>query len=176
MYTPLQNCFRKDLIITSTINKETSQKCYSIKDPKSGEFFEFGEEEYFLCQSMNGTSTPSEIVADFKRVFDLSLTEQDFNEFSKQIVEFGLLEPLSSAVSLPSSFYLERTQDLPSLSTTTNKTQVAELTEEKTEAASKEQPTKKKKGPVYLWYISNPDSKFALLASIFKPFRLFFKI
>ncbi len=176
MYTPLQNSFRKDLIITSTINKETSQKCYSIKDPKSGEFFEFGEEEYFLCQSMNGTSTPSEIVADFKRVFGLSLTEEDFNEFSKQIVEFGLLESLSSAVSLPSSFYLERTQDLPSLTNTTNKTQLAELTEEKAETNFQEQPTKKKIGPSYLWSISNPAPKFALLASIMKPFRLFFKV
>ncbi len=176
MYTPLQNCFRKDLIITSTTNQETLAKCYSVKDPKSGEIFEFGAEEYFLCQSMNGTSTPSEIIADFKRNFDLSLTEEDFNDFSRQIVEYGLLESLSSTVSVPSSFYLERTQASPFLPTATNKTQLSKVTQEKTKNNYKKQKSEKKKGPVYLWFLSNPSPKFTALASLFKPLRLFFKV
>src|SRR4028118_2418833 len=101
MYLPLQNSFREDLMVTQKTNSEDLSKRYLIKDPISGETFEFGEEEYFLCQSMNGTSKPSEIIAEFKTNFGLSLTEEDFNEFSKQIVEFGLLESFKSKIPIP---------------------------------------------------------------------------
>src|SRR4028118_962212 len=103
MYLPLQNSFREDLMVTQKTNSEDLSKRYFIKDPISGETFEFGEEEYFLCKSMDGTSSPSQVVANFKERFGLSLTEEDFNEFSKQIESFGLLEAFKEQASYPSS-------------------------------------------------------------------------
>ncbi|HEY9726879.1 MAG TPA: hypothetical protein V6D50_10570, partial [Chroococcales cyanobacterium] len=81
--------FRKQLIITALSSKDGQGKNYIIKDPNTGETFEFGEEEYFLCQSMDGITTPSQIIENFKNSFGLSLTEEDFNQFAEQIAEFG---------------------------------------------------------------------------------------
>lgn len=90
MPTSPVTCFRKDLIVTCT--KNNSAKQYLVKNPTNDCSFEFGEEEYFLCQSINGTSTSSQIVAAFKRRFDLALTEADIQSFSAQIQDYGLLE------------------------------------------------------------------------------------
>ncbi len=175
MYLPFKNSFREDLIITQNITSEDLSKRYLIKDPISGETFEFGEEEYFLCKSMNGTSQPSEIIADFKTNFGLSLTEEDFNEFSKQIVEFGLLESFSKS-KIPISTlifgdnYLEKTlefsaQDNPHIT-------ITEI--EKLEPKAKQQAKKNKIEPTYIWTLPNPAAKFAFGASIISPARQFF--
>ncbi|MBD3559313.1 hypothetical protein H6S82_10615 [Planktothrix sp. FACHB-1355] len=100
MYKYLQNRFRKNLIITPITKKDAQTKFYLVKDPTSGETFEFGEEEYFLCQAMNGTSTPSQILSAFKSRFELSMNEEEFNQFSEQIARFGLLESLNEQAIL----------------------------------------------------------------------------
>ena len=90
MPTSPVTCFRQDLIVTHTTNNSTKQ--YLVKNPTNDCSFEFGEEEYFLCQSINGTSTTSQIVAAFQRRFNLALTEADFQDFLAQIQDYGLLE------------------------------------------------------------------------------------
>lgn len=140
MYIPLQSCFRKNLIVTHTTNEETLAKCYLIKEPVSGETFEFGEEEYFLCKSMDGTSTSSQILANFKGHFGLSLTEDNFNEFSEQIAGFGLLESFNHKVFSPSSVYLGNVQGFPQLSPSVTKAEQRKL-----EAKFKNQPKKIRK-------------------------------
>jgi hypothetical protein len=172
MYIPLQNCFRKDLIITSTTDKETLSTRYSVKEPISGEIFEFGEEEYFLCQSMDGDLTPLQILSNFKNSFGLSLTEEDFNDFSKQIYEYGLLGKLQGKVLSTASISSEKQQALPpQLSPERPQTEEKVL-----KTASDKQLKQPKKGPVYIWSISNPGSIFTSLASTIKPFRLFFNV
>ncbi|MFB8790613.1 MAG: hypothetical protein U7123_17615, partial [Potamolinea sp.] len=172
MYEPLQNCFRQDLIITKTINKDTQTSQYSIKDPTSGEIFEFGEEEYFLCQSMNGTSSIIEIIHSFKSNFGLSLTEADFQGFSAQIAEFGLLEPLKPKNSISSAVPLN-----PSPNVTAQLLPETTLVEEKKlETNQKKQQKQPQKGPIYLWPLNKPSHKFAFLASLMKPFRRFFQL
>jgi hypothetical protein len=88
---PLSNCLREDLIVTWTTDRQTSTKRYSIKDPVSQETFEFGEEEYFLCQSMDGIASVPEILAAFQERFQISISEADYQEFARQIASFGLL-------------------------------------------------------------------------------------
>ncbi len=90
MPTSPVTCFRKDLIVTCTTNNSAKQ--YLVKNPTNDCSFEFGEEEYFLCQSTNGTSTSSQIVAAFKRRFDLALAEADLQSFLAQIQDYELLE------------------------------------------------------------------------------------
>ncbi|MDP8966663.1 MAG: HlyD family secretion protein [Cyanobacteriota bacterium] len=196
MYIPLQNCFRKDLVIAQTTDPENSSKRYLIKDPLSGETFEFGEEEYFLCKSMNGTATPAEIVADFKNSLGYSMSEEDFNGFSSQIFEFGLLESLKIPVSLGSSISLDKVQSLPNQSerdlTKTEDEKLKNNSQDKPQPSpsqsssdltkkqeqlkpkSEKEPQKLKKGPIYIWSLSNPAPKFTVLASALDPFRVVF--
>lgn len=172
MYAPLQNCFRQDLIITKTTDKESQANRYSIKEPISGEIFEFGEEEYFLCQSMNGTLSILEILDNFKSSFGLSLTEEDFKGFSEQIAEFGLLEPLKAKNFASSSVPLNPLPNIPPHSLS----KITPIEEKKLETNQEKKQKQPKKGPVYLWPLDNPTPKFAFLASIMKPFRQFLKL
>lgn len=169
MYQVSQNRFRKaELIITNTIDKTTLAKNYLIKDPESNETFEFGEEEYFLCESMDGASTPSQIVEKFKERFGLALSEEDFNAFSQQIYDFGLLESsLSPTSSSASSGYLNNTQEV------LNQT-ISNFNEATPEKLESNLPSDKKLNQprkTYLWVLSNPTPKFALIASLIKPFE-----
>lgn len=183
MYIPLQNSFRKDLIITQTTNPEDSTKTYLIKDPISEETFEFGEAEYFLCQSMDGTSTPAEIVANFQASYGHVMTEEDFNNYSGQIFEFGLLESSKIPVSIAASVAFEKTQDLAH--TSNHSPTIKEQPEIPSQPSQKKddhnleseykQPSKKtKKGPIYLWTLPNPAPKFAKIAAFVNPFNYIF--
>lgn len=92
MYNPEQNCFRKDLIITSLRPKGESARVFLIKEPNSGETFEFGEEEYFLCKLMDGKLNPTQIIAAFQEKYQLQLSQNDFEDFASSILDYGLLE------------------------------------------------------------------------------------
>ena len=85
-------CLRNDLIITVKINSQNKTKIYSIQKPDSSENFEFGEEEFFLCQSLDGRSTSDEIIDNFKEEFNVSISADDFENFITQIKQFGLLD------------------------------------------------------------------------------------
>lgn len=91
MPTQEQAYFRQDLIIKSIRAQGDRSERYLIKDKESGATFEFGKEEFFLCQSLDGKSTPEQIVAKFKHNFGYSLSLEDLNGFVQQINEFGLL-------------------------------------------------------------------------------------
>lgn len=94
MYEPTQNCFRRDLVIDQTL--KDGQMCYLVKDPRTGETYEFGEEEYYLCRLMDGKRTPRQILSDFESRFGLTISEADFEPFSHQIATYGLLETCGS--------------------------------------------------------------------------------
>ncbi|MGB5962875.1 MAG: efflux RND transporter periplasmic adaptor subunit [Coleofasciculaceae cyanobacterium] len=185
MYIPLQNSFRKDLIITQTSNSEDSTKTYLIKDPISEETFEFGEAEYFLCQSMDGTSTPAEIVANFQASYGHVMTEEDFNNYSSQIFELGLLESSKIPVSIATSLASEKNPELALNSHHSSiikdpnpeiQPQPSQNKDEKHLESDYKQPSKNtKKRLTYLWVLPNPASKFAKAAAFVSPFnRLFF--
>lgn len=170
MYIPFKNRFRKDLIITNSINKETQAKQYSVKEPISGEIFEFGEEEYFLCKSLDGNSTIPQISAAFQNCFGLTITEEDLNHFSAQIAEFGLLETYHDQApsSLPVS--QDNTQNL--LITTKS----ARTGEEDRELQAEPETQLQEKKSNLVWSLSNPDSLFIFLVRISKHLKLFFQV
>jgi putative peptide zinc metalloprotease protein len=185
MYIPLQNSFRKDLIITQTSNTEESTKTYLIKDPISEETFEFGEAEYFLCQSMDGTSASAEIVANFQATYGHVMTEEDFNNYSSQIFDFGLLESSKIPVSISASVASEKTPELTlasNHSSIVKEEQNPEIQPQQSqkkddhnlESESKQTSKKTKKGPTYLWILPNPASKFTKAAAFINPFNRLF--
>lgn len=141
MPMPLSNCLREDLLVTRKIDRQTSAKRYFIQDPISQETFEFGEEEYFLCQLMDGVTSVPEILASFQERFNISLTEEDYQKFAGQIDSFGLLEPHQN--QLPSS------------------------QSEEGNGHKNSSPTKKKSKQhslLFIWKHPNPDAVFTSLA------------
>lgn len=96
MYKPLENRWRRDLEIKRIPQVGKKPECYQVKIPNFEQIFEFGLEEYFLCQSMNGVATPSVIIDKFISRFNTLLAEEDFDQFSRQIAECNLLEPFLS--------------------------------------------------------------------------------
>ena len=172
MYIPLKNRFRQDLIVTSTSNKDNSAKRYSIKDPSSGETFEFGEEEYFLCKSMDGTSSITQILTGFENRFGLSITNEDFNRFAAQIAEFSLLESCHKQTQASLSVSLIETPD--SLSPMMSATKIREEDRE-LPAEPNTNDEEKEKSEFLIWSLSNPETFFIQLVQIVRPFKTLFK-
>jgi putative peptide zinc metalloprotease protein len=83
---------RQDIKITEKWKPETQTKRYLIENPISGETFEFGEEELFLYQSLDGSTTPEEIITRFRQHFSSSITLDDIDQFFREIAGLGLLD------------------------------------------------------------------------------------
>jgi multidrug resistance efflux pump len=163
MYKPLENRWRRDLEIKRIPEVGKKPECYQVKIPNSEQIFEFGLEEYFLCQSMNGVATPSVIRDKFMFRFQTILAEEDFHQFAHQIAECNLLEQFTSEADIENAIQeplLEiRQNEYTRLSTGMN--------------FSKKE---KKKSQVYIWSAANPGKKFAFLTNIFGSFSLLFKL
>ncbi len=86
---------RSDLKITSRpVDGNAAGSSYLIEDPATGENFSFGEEEYFLCQAMDGLSTSEEILTRFSRRFGLEMTKENFHSFEEHLLAMGLAETI----------------------------------------------------------------------------------
>lgn len=96
--------FRSDLEITSHPNKQ-GYVGYFVKDPDSGEVFEFGEEEYFICRQLDGQAALSEIQSRLRQRFNVSLDVDQLNAFIYQLGQSGLLtgERVKSSSSILST-------------------------------------------------------------------------
>jgi multidrug resistance efflux pump len=172
MYIPLKNSFRKDLIVTLIETEESVSKRYLIKDPVSKETFEFGEEEYFLCISMDGDSTISQISTAFENRFGLAISEKDLNQFSAQISEFGLLEPyqVQAPGSVPASLSNSQTLLLQNPQVKTREEDRGVQVENQT------QLPEKKKNKQLILACPNPNGLFSLLVRVLKPYKPLFLI
>lgn len=148
--------FRQDLIVSSKTDKDTGEKSYLVKDPKSGETFELGEEEYFLCQSMDGTATPSQISASFQGRFGLEITESDLDSFSQQMSELGLLQPVNGSV--PASSSESGNGRSPAIS-------------ESEFLLAKRERSPKRQGKTYIIAARNPSAMLANWARVVKPLK-----
>jgi putative peptide zinc metalloprotease protein len=84
--------FRHDLRVTSKVDKISGKKTYLIEDPASRESYNFGEEEYFLCQSMDGTVSAEDILQRFDRYFGEAMTEEALQQVGEHICSLGLAE------------------------------------------------------------------------------------
>ncbi|MCB1770076.1 MAG: hypothetical protein KDJ31_10330, partial [Candidatus Competibacteraceae bacterium] len=71
---------------------------YQVRNPVSGERFELGEEEVFLCQALSRTADPKVIQVDFAQRFDLAITADQLHQFYQDMATLGLLEPMSPAM------------------------------------------------------------------------------
>jgi putative peptide zinc metalloprotease protein len=67
-------------------------RTYQFEDRKSREVYAFGEEEYFLCQSLDGVSTPSEVLNRFYLRFGVEMSNEHFRDFQDHLLAMGLAE------------------------------------------------------------------------------------
>ena len=84
--------FRQDLKISAAGSNESGGKAYVVEDPVTHESFSFGEEEYFLCKVMDGTSTSEEVLQRFQRRFGVEMSEAHFRNFEEHLLAMGLAE------------------------------------------------------------------------------------
>lgn len=85
-------CLRQDLLITTAQNPDNLATVYTVTKPNSGESFQFGEEEFFLCKSLDGKSTTEEIIANFQVRFGIAISDNNFADFLREIKKLDLLE------------------------------------------------------------------------------------
>lgn len=88
--SPLLPTFRKDLEIIPRIGDEGSLR-YFVKDPHSAEIFEFGEEEYFLCQQLDGQTLLNAVQLAFQNRFGIPLALEQLEAFVRQLKTLGFL-------------------------------------------------------------------------------------
>lgn len=81
---------RNDLIIVpSNDNGETACQ---IRDPVSGEIFEFGEPEYFLIKALAHPYVIPDLLAKFNAKFGFETNTDEFYEFLSMLSNWGLLK------------------------------------------------------------------------------------
>jgi putative peptide zinc metalloprotease protein len=82
--------FRNDLNITSRISSGGGFN-YVIKDPSSNDFYEFGEEEFFICKQLDGRTSLESIQIAFENHFGFPFELNQLEAFINQLSALGLL-------------------------------------------------------------------------------------
>ncbi len=82
--------FRSSLEITTSLGLEGAF-VYLIKDPVSKEVFSFGEEEYFLCQHLDGKTDLDLIQEAFQQRFGIPLRIEQLEAFVRHLETLGLV-------------------------------------------------------------------------------------
>src|SRR6267154_775055 len=87
---------RADLDINP--QKYEGRTYYVVKDPVSLRYYRFKEQEHFLIQLMNGTSTLDDAQKEFEKRFRPErLTLEDLEHFAQQLLTAGLAQNESPA-------------------------------------------------------------------------------
>ncbi|GEM_PF-1602260 len=158
MSKKFRSCLRKDLLIKVEQNQDNLKKIYYLQEPNSKETFEFGEEEFFLCQSLDGESTVENIIANFELNFGVAISEDNFNLFLQQITEYGLLETPQISTEIQVN-----AQELPQ--------------EDEGDDDEDDFVGGSKKDDVPRWSIlKNPDPLFTKIVSFLKPLLILYKL
>lgn len=83
-------CFRKDL---TTSRQETKEGIsYIIKNPETGQFYRFGELEFYIIEQLNGKNSLSAICQFISEKYNSTLTEVTLESFITSLNNRNLLE------------------------------------------------------------------------------------
>jgi len=89
---PLPFRLRNDAIVTSFKDPDAGGKRYYLKAPGSAEVIEFGQEEYFLCRSLDGARSCADIRREFQARFGFDCPSRDVLAFVDELNVSNLLE------------------------------------------------------------------------------------
>ncbi|CAN1208843.1 hypothetical protein TUMEXPCC7403_01380 [Tumidithrix helvetica PCC 7403] len=176
MYQPLENRFRPDLVVTRHTKKQGNDIFYLVKDPISREIYKFKEEDYFLCALMNGQLSIEDIIAAFNEKFSTTLSQENFNEFSKQISNCKLLERLETqSLSIETENLSTQDQNAALIN---RLTEFREIEEKRPKPLPKDKSNHSHQGYEghFFWLLPQSEFVFSVLAFPFKPFGLLFKL
>ena len=81
--------FRDDL--TCTREERQGVVVYHVEDPNTGALFRLYEIEYLITGKLDGTRDDDEVIAEVKRDYGFTMSEQDFEQFVNQLTERGFL-------------------------------------------------------------------------------------
>jgi len=95
--TPFPIKFRTDLIVSQRQDAE-GKPLFLIKDPVTKAAFNFGEQEYFLCQAMTGTASVEEIAEAFEKRFKIPISRDDLDGMGDHLRSLNLIESVSRGV------------------------------------------------------------------------------
>jgi multidrug efflux pump subunit AcrA (membrane-fusion protein) len=90
-------CHRSELIVRSLGDRGP----YVVKDPRSGSYYQFGEEEHFLLTQLDGRRDSETIRAAFEERFGQPLAEEEFQEFLDMAKARKLLLPQNGESESP---------------------------------------------------------------------------
>ena len=136
--------FRTDLKISSGPSAPGGGPSYLVEDEITREVFTFGAEEYFLCKSLDGTSTAGEVLSRFHDQFQVEMTEEHFHNFENHLLSMGLAQRVDG-----------KAPPEPSLP--------------EDEEAAPGRPPKKYANP--RWEVCNPAAFFKAMLRFFLPLR-----
>ena len=94
---------RPDLIVTVTRDTESGASICYVKVPDTGEIFQFGEEEKFICECLNEPTTVEAVQRRFEGHFGLTLTVKHLMSFVGELRAMQLVWPLAEPASDPFS-------------------------------------------------------------------------
>ncbi len=151
----IKSKLRKDLVITEKSGTINNRAVHILENPDSGELFEFGSEEFFLCQSLDGVSTAEEILLQFEKKFKDSITKEHFYQFYRQINEMGLLEKNVTG----------QTSEIPSHEPDFRNYEDLDRSSEEVKGVTQDAKTQQ-------WVLFNPEGIFLSLSSVARRFRM----
>jgi multidrug resistance efflux pump len=91
--------FRGDLPIVR-LGLEGRRTMHYVRDPKTSEVIEFGEEGAFICRQLDGRTGPGEIRRRFEARFGTPVGEDDLDVFVEQLAHKGMLEGIAAGPRL----------------------------------------------------------------------------
>ncbi len=68
---------------------------YVVKDPRTGEFFHLGEQEYFLLTQLDGQRSAAAVCTAFAERFGQPLSVEELDEFVEMARKQRLLQQAS---------------------------------------------------------------------------------
>jgi len=81
---------RDDLVVNES--KDSNGTIYAVKDPATGSTYEFGPEEWFLLQQMNGSAGLDEIIKRFKKEFKQDAPQEHVEALIRMVTRWGLFK------------------------------------------------------------------------------------
>jgi multidrug resistance efflux pump len=83
---------REDVKFIKLKKKRNEQAIYLLKHPDSGEIFEFGEKEYWLCRILDNRVKTPEIFAQFYQDFNQYIDQEFIHDFYQTLSTLNLLD------------------------------------------------------------------------------------
>jgi hypothetical protein len=91
--------FRQNIEATRQTERDGSY-CYVLTDQDTGEVYELGDGEYFICTKLDGMTRLPDVQKAFKAHYGVDLTMEHLEAFINQISRMGLLEDRASRSAL----------------------------------------------------------------------------